>query len=628
MRQLLTNGLSAALPLLALAWALELFRAVGLVLFAEQVLMAMLAITLPLAYLTLTVGGQRREVDTPLPVYDIAAAILGFISAGYAAVNYGTIFENLFQRPTDATIAGAILIALVLEGLRRATGNFLAIVVALFLVYGLIGHLVPGELQGREVAPDRLSIYLSMDSNGMLGMPLMVTATVVVMFVLFGSFLTAAGGGQFFTDLSMSAMGRYRGGSAKIAIAASALFGSISGSAVANVASTGVITIPLMKDTGFKARIAGAVEAVASTGGQLMPPVMGAAAFLMAEFLQIGYHTVMIAALVPALIYFFAVFVQVDLIAARDGITAIPADRIPNGRTVFRRGWYFLIPFAVLIAALFWWRLRPGEAAFWSVLSLIPLGLFFRYDGQGLTLRALWEGLCATGRIVLDIVLIGAAAGLIIGVLNITSLGFALTLSLIDFAGGNLILLLIMSAVLSVILGMGMPTVGVYILLATLIAPSLIEMGVEPIAAHLFVMYFGMMSMITPPVAIAAFTASVIAKAPPVGTAVSAVGLAWTAIAVPFVFVFEPAILLSGSIDQIILDISRLVLGVWLVSASLVGQLFAPLPTPKRVAYVGVGLLALVPKPALPAGDVAIWLTLGLALACIVSELAFSKRPV
>lgn len=227
-----------------------------------------------------------------------------------------------------------------------------------------------------------------------------------------------------------------------------------------------------------------------------------------------------------------------------------------------------------------------------------------------------------------DIVLIGAAAGLIIGVLNITSPGFALTLSQIDFLGGNLILLLIMSAELSVILGMGMPTVGVYILLATLIAPSLIEVGVEPIAAHLFVMYFGMMSMITPPVAIAAFTASVIAQAPAVTTSVSAVGLTWTAIVVPFVFVFEPAILLSDPVDQIIVDIPRLLLGVWLLSASLVGQLFAPLSKSKRSVFVVVGVLAIVPKPVLPGGDLAIWVTLGLAAICILSDMAMSKRSV
>jgi TRAP transporter 4TM/12TM fusion protein len=626
MKRNIVAGLSAALPLLALAWAMQVFRMFGLALFAEQVLMAILALTLPLAFLTLSFRGGQRAQDSAVPAYDILAAVLGFAAAAYAAINYGRIFETLYLRPLDATVTGAILIVLVLEALRRATGNFLALVVALFLVYALVGHLVPGDLQGRQVALDRLIVYLSMDSNGMLGMALMVTVTVVIMFVLFGSYLTAAGGGRFFTDLSMASMGRYRGGSAKIAVLASALFGSISGSAVANVASTGVITIPLMKEAGFRNRIAGAVEAVASTGGQLMPPVMGAAAFLMAELLQVGYAEVMLAALVPALIYFFAVFVQVDLIAVRDGIEAIPSEKIPNGRSVFRRGWYFLIPFAVLIAALFWWRMQPGEAAFWATLSLVPLGFVLRYEGQGLNLSVFWEALCGSGRIVVDIVLIGAAAGIIIGVLNITSLGFALTLSLIKFAGGSLILLLIMSAALSVILGMGMPTVGVYILLATLIAPSLIEMGVEPMAAHLFVMYFGMMSMVTPPVAIAAFTASVIAKAPPVATAVSAVTLSWTAITVPFVFVFEPAILLSGSIDVIILDIGRLVLGVWIVSGVFVGQLFGPLKGVKRGVYALVGILAILPAPALAGEMLVLWGTLALALLCIAADLFIARK--
>lgn len=625
-KRALIAGLSAGLPLLALAWALELFRTVGLSLFAEQVLMGILALALPLAFLTLQAGKGSRKPDAPVPVYDVCAAILGFTAAAYVAINYGRIFETLYERPLDATIAGAILIVLVLEALRRATGNFLAIVVALFLVYALVGHLVPGELQGRQVALDRLIVYLSMDSNAMLGMPLMVTATIVIMFILFGSILTASGGGQFFSDLSMASMGRYRGGSAKIAIVASALFGSISGSAVANVASTGVITIPLMKQTGFRNRIAGAVEAVASTGGQLMPPVMGAAAFLMAELLQIGYGQVIIAALVPALIYFLAVFVQVDLIAARDGISAIPDDQIPNGRTVFRRGCYFIVPFAVLIAALFWWGLRPGEAAFWAIASLLPLGIALRYEGHGLNPTSLWNCLCSSGRIVVDIVLIGAAAGMIIGVLNITSLGFALTLSLIDFAGGSLFVLLVMSAALSVLLGMGMPTVGVYILLATLIAPSLIELGVEPMGAHLFVLYFGMMSMITPPVAIAAFTASVIADAPPVTTAVRAVGLAWTAFVVPFVFVFEPTILLNGNLDAIFVDILRLALGVWIFSGSLVGQLFAPLNRIKQTAYGLIGILALLPQPALPDAAWILWATLAMAVVCLVWDFATSRR--
>lgn len=625
MIRLLVTALCAALPLLSLAWALDLFREVGLYLYGEQVLAGVLGISVTLAFLTRTMNGVRRKPDASVPIIDVLAAAIGLVAATYVLINYESIFETLYERPLDATIAGTVLIVLTLEGLRRSAGNALAIVAVLFLLYGLLGHLVPGDLQGRRVAFDRLAVYLSIDSNGMLGKPLMITASVVIMFIVFGSLLTAAGGGKFFTDLSMAAMGRSRGGSAKIAIVASAFFGSISGSAVANVASTGIITIPLMKEGGFRARVAAAIESVASTGGQLMPPVMGAAAFLMAEMLQVGYDKIVIAALVPACIYFFAVFAQVDLLAARHGITAVPEHRIPRAGTVFSRGWYFVIPFLVLVGGLFWLGMRPEAAAFWSSVVVVGLGMAFRYQGEGLDLRTLWRCIVSSGEIAIDIVLIGAAAGLIIGVLNITSLGFALTLSLIDLAGDHLFFLLVLSAILSIILGMGMPTVGVYILLATLIAPSLAETGVEPIAAHMFVMYFGMMSMITPPVAIAAFTASVIAKAPPIATAGYAVRLGWTSFIIPFVFVFEPAILLSGNWADVAFSIARLVLGVWLISGCLAGQLLRPLSTVEKAIYFIVGAAAVCPDVALPMKHIMVPATMFAALACVAFDAIGSR---
>lgn len=619
-RSIITAALCAALPLLSLAWALDLFRKIGMALFAEQILASMLAIALPLAFLQRSIAGTMRENGAKVPLYDLAAGGLGFLAAAYVALEYSRIFETLYERPADAMVAGSVLVLLTIEALRRTAGPFLAGVVVLFLLYGLVGHLVPGQLQGRQVALDRLTIYLSIDSNGMLGMPLMVTATAVVMFVLFGALLTGSGGGRFFTDLSMSTMGKYRGGSAKIAIVASALFGSISGSAVANVASTGVVTIPLMKNSGFRGRISGAIESVASTGGQLMPPVMGAAAFLMAEFLQVGYDAVVVAALIPALLYFFAVFVQADLIAARDGILPVPSDQIPEARKVIKGGWYFLLPFVTLIGTLFWLGLRPEEAAFWAATTVIPLGLFRRYEQEGLSLKEVWACLVSTGEVVVDIVLIGAAAGLIIGILNITSLGFALSLALIDLAGGNLPLLLVMSAALSIILGMGMPTVGVYILLATLVAPTLIELGVQPIAAHLFVLYFGMMSMITPPVAIASFTASVIAKSPPISTSVQAIRLGWTAYVIPFVFVFEPTVLMEGSIVAITIEAARLALGVWIVSGCLVGRLFTALTGVKRAAFAVAGVAAIVPSSLLPGGDLLAVVTFAVVLCCVFAD--------
>ena len=293
-------------------------------------------------------------------------------------------------------------------------------------------------------------------------------------------------------------MGRYRGGSAKIAVTASSLFGSISGSAVSNVVSTGVITIPLMRKGGYPAHAAGAIEAVASTGGQLMPPMMGAAAFVMAEFLQIGYRDVVLAALIPAILYYVALFIQADLFAARGGITRVDPELIPARLKVLRAGWPYIVPFAVVILCLFHFNLRPHASALWAAGSLIPIGLLLGYKGERMSWRAAVAALGRTGAIVVQIVMIGAMAGIVIGVLNITGLGFALTQAIIQFAGGNLFLILVLAALISIVLGMGMPTLGVYLLLATLVAPSMVEVGIRPMAAHLFALYFGMLSMITP----------------------------------------------------------------------------------------------------------------------------------
>ena len=628
MTRVIVPLLSAALPLTALLWTMNVLRAAGLSLFTEQVLAAMLALALGLTFLTYPARSADGIEARKVPWYDFLAAGLGFAAAAYVAIRYPQIFDTLFERPLDATIAGAVLVVLLLEALRRTAGTFLAAVVLLFLIYALFGHLVPGELQGRRVALDRLLVYVSMDSNGMLGMPLRVSATVVVMFVLFGNLLIVAGGGDFFTDLAKATMGRFRGGSAKIAIIASSLFGSISGSAVANVASTGVVTIPLMKSSGYRGRVSAAIEAVASTGGQLMPPVMGAAAFLMAELLQVGYGTVIVAALIPAILYYISLFAQADLVAARENIAAMDRADIPPITRVLREGGYFIIPFAVLIGSLFMLGLPPVRAVFWSMASLIALGMAFSYAGQKLSFAAVRRAIAATGRTSANIILIGAAAGVIIGVLNITSLGFALTLSLVDFAGGQLVVLLIMAAVLSIVLGMGMPTIGVYILLATLLAPTLVELGVPEIAAHLFVLYFGMMSMITPPVAIAAFTASVIAKSPPVISSVKATQFGWAAYAIPFIFVFEPALLLNGSVLEILLAVARAGLGVWLISACFAGFLKTAIGPAKRALYAGVGLVLLLPSGILPGDGIAALATLLLGIGVLFGEFRPSARTL
>jgi TRAP transporter 4TM/12TM fusion protein len=379
---------------------------------------------------------------------------------------------------------------------------------------------------------------MALDSNGILGIPMSVASTVVVAFILFGTLLAITGGSRFFTDAAMVGMGRYRGGSMKIAVLASGLFGSISGSAVANVVGTGVVTIPMIKRDGYPAHKAAAIEAVASTGGQLMPPVMGAAAFLMAEFLAVPYGDIVLAALVPALLYYVALFIQADLEAARLGIRAVPGSEIPAARGVLG-GLHFLAAFAALIYALFTLRWQPERAALLAAAVLILTSLALGYQGARPGFRRLLGSIATTGHAVLEIILISAASGIVIGVLNVTGLSFNLTYALVQVGGGSAILLLALSAIVCIVLGMGLPTLGVYVLLAALVAPALIQVGIEPIGAHLYVLYFGMMSMITPPIALAAFAAASIAHAPAMATGWAAMRFGWSAYVIPVLFVFS-----------------------------------------------------------------------------------------
>ncbi|MEQ8695209.1 MAG: TRAP transporter large permease subunit, partial [Bauldia litoralis] len=312
--------LCAILTIGSLLWAADLYREIGLNFMNEQFYAGMLAIGLPALYLTVASNktGPRRLIWL-----DILASIVLAATSLYVMVVYPQILDNFADDPRDAVVAAAIILVGIAEGLRRTAGNVLFFFLLFFLAFALVGHLIPGKLQGQEVPIDRLAIYVTLDSNGMFGLPMKVSTTIVIAFVFFGFLLEPAGGGRFFTDISTALMGRYRGGSSKIAIVASSLFGSISGSAVSNVVSTGVITIPLMRKSGYDVSSAAAIEAVASTGGQLMPPMMGVAAFLMAELLSIDYSDVVLAALIPAILYYAALFIQVDLQAARDGIKSI-----------------------------------------------------------------------------------------------------------------------------------------------------------------------------------------------------------------------------------------------------------------------------------------------------------------
>ncbi len=589
------QGLAALITLLAMGWALSLQRSIGLNLYPQQLFAAILALALPLAYLSLPArrGAERDRV----PWIDAGLALIAFVAMSYVAYHYPRLVLQIFSRSAEVWVPGLVILVLTLEALRRATGWALVAIIVVFLLYALFGDALPGRLQGRAQNWQLLAGYMALDSNGMLGLPISVAATVVVAFILFGTLLAITGGSTFFTDAAMLGMGRFRGGSMKIAVLASGLFGSISGSAVANVVGTGVVTIPMIKRDGYPGHKAAAIEAVASTGGQLMPPVMGAAAFLMAEFLAVPYSEIVLAALVPALLYYVALFIQADMEAAKLGIRAVPASEIPEGRTVFR-GLHFLLAFAVLIYLLFWERYQPERAAIWAAATLILTSLAIGYRGARPTLGAIFGALSRCGLAVVEIILISAAAGIVIGVLNVTGLSFNLTYALVQIGGGSAVLLLVLSALVCIVLGMGLPTLGVYVLLAALVAPALIEVGISPIGAHLYVLYFGMMSMITPPIALAAFAAASIAKAPAMATGWAAMRFGWLAYVIPFLFVASPTLLMIGAPVDIAWAIATATLGVWLVSCALAGYFSGPLGPAMRIGFAGAGLAALVPAAA------------------------------
>lgn len=592
-KDMLVNLLAGTLTLAAIAQAASLPSRLGYSYYTEQFLALVLGLSLALIFLVTGRAGRSEGGDGQPSLLDWILSLTGLSLGLYVTVAYPYLVSNAMTLPWDALIVGVALFLLVLEGLRRAVGWTLVIVVVVIVLYGMIGHLVPGALQTREVSPQRLAAYIVFDPNGLLGLTLNVAATVVVAFIFFGQLLLRSGGADFFNDIAMATMGRKRGGAAKISIVASGLFGSISGVVVSNIVATGVVTIRLMIQSGFRRTTAAAVEAVASTGGQIAPPVMGAVAFLMADILQKPYAEIVVAAIVPALLYYVALFVQADLQAAKQNIRPLELEDIPSASSVMSRGWVFILPFAAIVTALFWFNQRAETSALWGSAAALLIGLTVGYGKTRMVLRELWTASVEAGRSITDIIMISAAAGFIIGVLNVTGLGFAATFALVDLGRGSVFLLLLISAAACLVLGMGMPTVGVYLLLAVLIAPSLVQSGIEPIAAHLFIFYLGMMSMVTPPIGIGAFFAAAIAKAPPMATAWESMRFGWTAYIVPFLFVFSPALLLMGDPAEIALAVSTAVIGVYAISAAFVGWLHGPAGPFRRVliGLAGIGLL-------------------------------------
>jgi TRAP transporter 4TM/12TM fusion protein len=572
---------------------------VGWAFLMQQYFAILLAMVLPLIFLmTPPFKGAAKD---RLPWYDIGLAIVSCGLALYLAVFYADILMEIGIITPDRVILGTIAILVVVEAVRRMAGWVLALLGILFILYAAFNRLIPGLLGGKVIPWDYLVNYLFLDTNALLGTPMSVTATVVLPFILFGCLLQAVGGGAFLVDFATALFGGFRGGPAKMSVLTSSLFGTISGSAVANVVVDGVVTIPLMKGTGYKPHVAGAIEAVTSTGGQLMPPVMGAAAFVIAEFTGIPYPQIALAAIIPSILYYIGIFIQVDLEAGKMGLKGLPRDQLPRPRAVLKKCYLFVIPLLVLIWALFVLNMEVGKSALVASLSCLMMSLFSRETRTHpkWLVDALWQ----TGRGMLELTAVVSMAGFIIGVVTYTGASFVIPLVLGKLAGGNLFLLLVIIAIAGLILGMGMPTVAVYILLSLLLAPALIQLGVPVLAAHLYIMYWGMLSAITPPVALAAFAAAALAGASPMRTGYSAMRIGILVYIVPFLFVLGPALLLIGKPIEILVSSITAIVGSFMVGIGAVGYLFRDLTFPLRLlmGLAGLGLLIPVQVGRLPA---------------------------
>jgi len=603
--------LQALLLICVIGWVIDVPRRfLGVSFYTEQMLAMALGLGLALIYIS---GPRPRWFDGLLAA--LSLAICGYVAWRYEAITY-----EIAMLPTGLVVGAALLCVLVLEATRRGAGGVLVGIILVISAYVFIGPHMPGDFATKPVSPERLIVYLSLDTNGMIGVILSVALIIVVPFTLLGQVLGRTGGAAYFADLAMSAMGHFRGGAAKIAVFGSALFGMISGAAVSNVMAVGIVTIPLMSRSGFSRTRAAAIEAVGSTGGQLMPPVMGAAAFIMAEFLQVSYGAVCIAAAIPAILYYAALFIHVDLEAAKHRIGAAQVEDAPKFLEVLKSGWHFPIPLIYLVVTIAYpetFQIPIERAAVYATVILIMLSMIFGYRGTRVSPREMLRAVLDTGRAALDIVLIGAAAGMVVGALSVSGISFGLTLQLIAVSGGSLLALLVLTAIISIILGMGMPTVSVYVLTATLLAPSLIKLGVTPMAAHMYVMYFGMLSMITPPVAIAAYAAANIARVSGWTTGWSAVVVGWSTFFIPFLFVIEPTLLMEGTWGAIAWDFARNMLGIIIGTAAVVGFGFTLLTVAMRIAFGAVALAILIPPTAFTGADMLDWVGLAGAVAVL-----------
>jgi len=545
-----------------------------------------------LVFLIFPLGGARHKPW--MEVVDLLLTVLGVASIGYVVVNHEMLseFEPMSTRANDYQfVLGLIAIGLTLEAVRRTVGMALVLVVTVALAYVHLGPYFPGRFAHPGWSLNEMVSYLYLGMDGIFGIPLGVSATYAFLFILFGAFLYATGVGGYFITVATSLAGRSKGGPAKVAVLSSALFGTITGATVANVYGTGNFSIPLMKRLGYSPVFAGAVEATASTGGQIMPPVMGAVAFVMADVTGIPYVQIALAALLPALIYFFALIMMVHFEAIKKNLQGLPRSEIPPRREVLKRS-YLLLPVIFLVYILID-GYSPFRAAFFGIIATVLVSLLRKETRM--SVRGFFDTLAKGARESLLIATATAAAGLIVGCISMTGIALQVTNLIIGFSGETLIIPLILAMVACIIMGMGMPTVPAYIIVASIAVPSIVKLGVPVIAAHMFALYFAVVAAITPPVAIAAYAAASISGGNMLQTGVAASRLGIAAFVVPYMFVYSPALLLIGSWEWVALSIATALVGTTSLAAGLERWFTGPMRHHETVLFIAGGLLLIFP---------------------------------
>jgi TRAP transporter 4TM/12TM fusion protein len=543
--------------------------------------------------------GKRHRIN---PIDLVLSAAFGLLAV-YFVVRYPIIVnQGGFLLDYQYYLGwGAILLSL--EATRRVVGMALPAIATFFLFYAFYGPSFPGILAHRGLSQERVLSTMYTSFNGIFGPVAAIFATFVFLFIIFGAFLQKSGAGRFFIDLPFAIAGSARGGPAKVAVAVSALMGSVNGSAVANVMTTGSLTIPLMRRVGYSRNFAGGVEAAASTGGQILPPVMGAGAFLIAEFTGIPYVTIVLVSIVPAIMYFLAVYWLVDFEAAKKELQGLPKEDLPDWKQVVARGWYFVLPLVILITLIVQ-RYSPSYAAFWSIVSIIVIGVLVPYEGKRMTPKDVFDSMVGASIISLTVGGIVGTIGIIVGVINLTGLGLRFSGLIVTWSGGNLWLVLILVTLVSWLLGAGLTVTSSYIVVAILAAPALVEVGVPLLAAHLIIFWVSQDANVTPPIALAAFAGASISGGQPMRTGWEAWKLARGLYIVPVLMAFSP--LVVGPFWEAVPVALTAVVGIYLLSAGMSGCLLRRTTLIEQLLLLGAGVLMIVPDLLIAGGGLLI----------------------